>query len=69
MGKEPFTRNILIELHNHGLYKRNAYLNSTPESEESRYNVHDQFGIIIIPEHGAPCGDMVSKSQFNFKFS
>lgn len=72
MGKESFTRNILLQLHQHGLYKRtlSTIKNATTEAPDtgSGYNVHDQFGIVIIPENGAPCGDMVCKIAFTKTF-
>ena len=43
---------MLQELYHRNMFKRKMGLSIGEES-------HEQFGIVIVPENGAPCGDMI----------
>ncbi|KAL5251741.1 hypothetical protein ACHWQZ_G014786 [Mnemiopsis leidyi] len=55
LGKEEFIRNMLKKLHEHGMYKRDTLV-----SEEEDEEITKQFGIVVLPENGAPCGDILT---------
>ena len=63
MGKEDFIRNTLRKLHSHGMYKKDLVVSEEDEEEgvgEGGDEITKQFGIVILPENGAPCGDIVT---------
>ena len=63
MGKEDFIRNTLRKLHSHGMFKKDLVVSEEDEEEggeEGGDEMIKQFGIVILPENGAPCGDIVT---------
>ena len=45
VGKEPFMRNMLLELKKRGM------------GQYSNLRADQQYGLVVIPENGAPCGN------------
>ena len=59
MGKEDFIRHTLKKLHSHGMYKKDLVV-SEEEEGGGGGEITKQFGIVILPENGAPCGNIVT---------
>ena len=60
MGKEDFIRHTLKKLHSHSMYKKDLVVSEEEEKEEEGGETTKQFGIVILPENGAPCGNIAT---------